>query len=59
MTKLEIMNIIKEKLNDASWHYDYCLEKYNEDGNQVARAQGIYHALKWLLMDIQEKELEK
>ena len=59
MTKLEIINMIKEKLNDASWHYDFCLEKYEEESNAVARSQGIYHALKWLLSDIMEKELNK
>lgn len=59
MTKLDIMNLIKEKLNDASWHYDFCLEKYDDESNEVARSQGIYHALIWLLDDIKEKELEK
>ena len=57
MTKLEIMNLIKQQMHEAKYHYDYRLDKYGEDDARTYMAYGEYYTLKWLLMDIEEKDL--
>lgn len=57
MTKLEIMNLIKEEMNKAKYSLDYNLEIKGEEHGSTLMAHSSYYTLKWLLMDIQEKEL--
>ena len=57
MTKLEIMNLIKQQMHEAKYSYDYNLDKKGEEHGSTLMAHSAYYTLKWLLMDIEEKEL--
>lgn len=57
MTKLEIINLIKEQMHEAKYSLDYNLERKGEEHPTTMMAHSEYYTLKWLLMDIEEKEL--
>lgn len=57
MTNIEIINMIKEKLNESKEYYLTCEDRLGENHGSTLIAYGEYHAFKFLLMDIKEKEL--
>lgn len=56
MTKLEIINLIKQQMHEAKWHFDNNLDTKGEDDRSTIMAYSEYYTLKWLLDDIKEAE---